>query len=131
MHSDPIADLLTRIRNGARAGLATVDCPYSKVKEGIVRLLGDEGLITGYEVTKELGLPALRIHLKYDSKRRPILREIRRVSRPGLRVYRAASELQPVRNGLGTQIVSTNKGLMTDRQARKMRLGGEVLCEVW
>jgi small subunit ribosomal protein S8 len=131
MHSDPIADLLTRIRNGARAGLVSVDCPHSHVKEGIVKLLGEEGLISSYEVTKELGMPALRIHLKYDSRRRPILRDIRRVSRPGLRVYRAASDLKPVRNGLGTQIVSTNKGLMTDRQARKMRLGGEVLCEVW
>lgn len=131
MHSDPIADLLTRIRNGSSAKMATVDVPYSNIKEGIVKILKAEGLINDYEISKEMKLPNLRIHLRYDAKRQPIMRAIKRVSKPGLRVYRSAEELTPMRSGLATQIVSTNRGVMTDREARKNRLGGEVLCEVW
>ena len=131
MHSDPIADLLTRIRNASRAKLASADAPYSKMKESIVKILKSEGIISDYEVSKETKYPNLRIHLRYDGKRKPIMREIKRISKPGLRAYRSAAELTPVRSGLATQIVSTNKGMMTDREARKLRIGGEVICEVW
>ncbi|MCH8274577.1 MAG: 30S ribosomal protein S8 [Armatimonadetes bacterium] len=131
MHSDPIADLLTRIRNGYRAGLATVECTHTKIKEEIVRILKEEGLIADFEYVKKGKFPSLRVHLRYDADRRPILREIRRISMPGLRVYKPSAELTPVRSGMATQIVSTNIGLMTDREARRRRVGGEVICEVW
>jgi small subunit ribosomal protein S8 len=101
------------------------------MKESIVKILKSEGIISDYEVSKETKYPNLRIHLRYDGKRKPVMREIKRVSKPGLRAYRSASELTPVRSGLATQIVSTNKGMMTDREARKLRIGGEVICEVW
>lgn len=131
MHSDPIADLLTRIRNGSGARKATVDVPFSNIKENILKILKAEGLINDFEISKETKFPSLRVHLRYDAKRQPVLREIQRVSKPGLRVYRSADELTPVRSGLATQIVSTSRGVMTDREARKHHLGGEVLCEVW
>jgi small subunit ribosomal protein S8 len=131
MHSDPIADLLTRIRNGSSARLATVDIPHSTIKEAIVKILKAEGMINDYEISKEAKFPNLRIHLRYDAKRQPVMRQIKRISKPGLRIYKAATELTPVRSGLATQIVSTNRGMMTDREARKQRLGGEVVCEVW
>jgi small subunit ribosomal protein S8 len=131
MHSDPIADLLTRIRNGSTARLATVDIPYSGIKEAIVKILKAEGMINDFEISKETKFPNLRVHLRYDAKREPIMRQLKRISKPGLRIYKAAGELTPVRSGLATQIVSTNRGMMTDRDARKQRLGGEVICEVW
>lgn len=131
MHSDPIADLLTRIRNGSTARLATVDIPYSGIKEAIVNILKAEGMINDFEISKETKFPNLRVHLRYDAKREPVMRQLKRISKPGLRIYKAAGELKPVRSGLATQIVSTNRGMMTDRDARKQRLGGEVICEVW
>ena len=131
MHSDPIADLLTRIRNGCSAHLTTVDIPNSKIKEAIVSILKSEGLIVDYEISKETKFPLLRVKLRYDSQRRSVIQQIKRVSKPGLRVYKGAKRLTRVRSGLATQIVSTSHGVMTDREARKRRLGGEVLCEVW
>lgn len=131
MHSDPIADLLTRIRNGALARLTTVDIPYSNIKEALVKILVAEGYITSYEVTNETKFPNLRVTLRYDLKRKPLITHISRVSKPGLRVYKPVTELKPVRSGLATRIVSTSQGLMTDREARKRRIGGEVLCEVY
>ncbi len=131
MNTDPIADFLTRIRNGYSRQLASVDCPHSAIKEGIARILKAEGLISDFEIVKESRFPAIRVHLRYDAKRKPILRELRRISKPGLRIYKTADELAPVRSGMGTQIVSTSKGLMTDREARKKRMGGEIICEVW
>ena len=131
MHSDPIADLLTRIRIGSSARLATVDIPHSTIKEAIVKILKAEGMINDFEISKETKFPNLRVHLRYDAKRQPVMKQLQRVSKPGLRVYKAADELKPVRSGLATQIVSTNRGMMTDREARKHRLGGEVICEVW
>ena len=128
---DPIADLLTRIRNGYLARHEVVTCPHSKLKEGIVQILTDEGFLQRYEVVQEGSFKELKVYLRYDSKGRPVLREIKRVSKPGLRVYRQTRSLKPVRSGMGTQILTTSKGLMTDREARKRRLGGEVLCEVW
>jgi len=131
MHSDPIADLLTRIRNGAQAKLVTVDVPHSKIKLEILRILQNEGYIKSFEVTTETKFPTIRIQLRYDNKRKPVISQIQRVSRPGLRIYKASDELRPVRSGLATRIISTSQGLMTDREARKKHVGGEVLCEVW
>ena len=131
MHSDPIADLLTRIRNGAQARLTSVDIPHSKIKVEIVKILEAEGYITGHEVTNETKFPTIRVTLRYDNKRKPLISKIRRVSKPGLRVYQQTTELKPIRSGLATRIVSTSQGLMTDREARKRHIGGEILCEVY
>lgn len=131
MHSDPIADLLTRVRNGAQAHLDTVEIPHSKIKVEIVKILEAEGYIKGHDVTTETKFPTIRVHMRYDNKRKPVISHLKRVSKPGLRVYTASSDLKPMRSGLATQIVSTSSGLMTDREARKRRIGGEVICEVW
>ncbi len=131
MHSDPIADLLTRIRNGARAHLMTVDVPHSKIKVEIVKILEAEGYIKGHEITTESKFPTIKVHLRYDAKRKPLISHIARVSKPGLRVYKGADDLRPVRSGLATRIVSTSTGLMTDREARRRKIGGEIICEVY
>ncbi len=131
MHSDPIADLLTRIRNGAQARLATVQVPHSKIKLEILRILQAEGYIKSFEVTTESKFPAINIQMRYDSKRKPVISRIQRISKPGLRVYKANDELKPIRSGLATLIISTSQGVMTDREARRKHVGGEVLCEVW
>ncbi|MGV3617238.1 MAG: 30S ribosomal protein S8 [Fimbriimonas sp.] len=131
MHSDPIADLLTRIRNGARAHMTTVDVPHSKIKVEIVKILEAEGYITGHEISNETKFPTIKVHMRYDSKRKPIFTHIARVSKPGLRVYKPVTDLKARRSGLSTQIVSTSSGLMTDREARRRRIGGEVICEVY
>jgi small subunit ribosomal protein S8 len=131
MHSDPIADLLTRIRNGAQAHLVTVDIPHSKIKVEIVKILEAEGYITGHEISTETKFPTIRVTLRYDSKRKSLINYIARVSKPGLRVYKPVSDLKPIRSGLSTRIVSTSAGLMTDREARKRKIGGEVICEVY
>lgn len=131
MHSDPIADLLTRIRNGARAHLMSVDVPHSKIKIEILKILEAEGYIKSHEVTTESKFPTIKIHLRYDAKRKPLINHIARVSKPGLRVYKGADDLRPVRSGLATRIVSTSNGLMTDREARRRKIGGEVICEVY
>jgi small subunit ribosomal protein S8 len=131
MHSDPIADLLTRIRNGAQAKLVTVDIPHSKIKVEVCRILQAEGYIKGYEVTTETKFPTLRITMRYDNKRNAVIKRISRVSKPGLRVYKPTTELRPIRSGLATRILTTSQGVMTDREARKRHIGGEVLCEVW
>lgn len=130
MHSDPIADLLTRIRNGARAHLMSVDVPHSKIKIEILKILEAEGYIQSHEVTTETKFPTIKVHLRYD-KRKPLINHIARVSKPGLRVYKGADDLRPVRSGLATRIVSTSSGLMTDREARRRKMGGEVICEVY
>jgi small subunit ribosomal protein S8 len=131
MHSDPIADLLTRIRNGAQARLVTVDIPHSKIKVEIVKILQSEGYISGHEISNETKFPMIRVTMRYDAKRKPLINHIARVSKPGLRVYKPVTDLKPVRNGLATRIVSTSSGLMTDREARRRRMGGEVICEVY
>mgnify|MGYP000108939484 CR=1 FL=1 len=131
MHSDPIADLLTRVRNGAQSRLATVEIPHSKIKAEIVKILEAEGYITGHEITTETKFPTIRVHMRYDTKRNPVISHIKRVSKPGLRVYKPFGELKPIRSGLATQIISTSQGVMTDREARKKRVGGEIICEVW
>ncbi|HWD38848.1 MAG TPA: 30S ribosomal protein S8 [Fimbriimonas sp.] len=131
MHSDPIADLLTRIRNGARAHLTTVDVPHSKIKVEIVKILEAEGFLTSHEISNETKFPTIKVTLRYDAKRRPLISHIARVSKPGLRVYKGVDDLKSVRSGLTTRIVSTSAGLMTDREARRRKIGGEVLCEVY
>jgi len=131
MHSDPIADLLTRIRNGAHAKQLTVDIPLSTIKLEIVKILENEGFLKGHEVSTESKFPTLRVHLAYDARRQPILKKITRVSKPGLRVYKGKDELRPLRSGLATRILTTSQGVMTDREARKRHVGGEILCEVY
>ncbi len=131
MHSDPIADLLARIKNGLNANLLHVDAPVSKIKLEVLKILQVEGFITGYEVITEGKFPSVRVHLKYDQRRKPVIHNIRRVSKPGLRVYKATTELRPVRSGLTTRILTTSQGVMSDRDARRKRIGGEVICEVW
>lgn len=131
MHSDPIADLLTRIRNGVQAQLQSVQIPHSKIKEEIVKILVSEGFVASYEVTTETKFPSLKVFIRYDAQRKPLIHKIQRVSRPGLRVYRGSAELKAKRSGLTTQILSTSSGLMTDRDARRKRIGGEILCEVY
>ena len=127
--SDPISDMLTRIRNAQLANKATVVMPSSKVKVAIVKVLKDEGFVEDFAVRENAGKPALEIGLKYYAGR-PVIERIDRVSKPGLRIYRGASEIPRVMNGLGVAIVSTPKGVMTDRKARASNVGGEVLCIV-
>ena len=123
--SDPIADLLTRIRNAQMAGKKSVDCPSSKIKIAICDVLEGEGYITGHSVSENGGKPILSVDLKYFQGK-PVIEEIKRASRPGLRYYRGKEELPKNRAGLGIAILSTNKGLMTDKQAQAAGLGGEV-----
>ena len=129
--SDPIADMLTRIRNGLKVRQAFVLIPSSKLKLAIVQILVEEGYIQGYEVTDDRTQPNIRVWLKYDEKRRPILTGMKRVSKPGRRVYRGKRSLPWVLSGLGIAIVSTPKGVMTDQKARRLGVGGEILCYVW
>lgn len=126
--TDPIADMLTRIRNGQMARKQRVEMPSSKMKKAIAQLLVQEGYISDYSVTQEVK-PVLTVALKYYQGK-PVISEIQRVSRPGLRVYKPKDKLPKILGGLGTTIVSTSKGLMTDRQARTQGFGGEVLCWV-
>lgn len=128
---DPIADMLTRIRNGLIVRKAFVLIPNSKIKVAIAQILLEEGFIQGYEVTSERPQPNIRVWLKYDQDRRPLVTGLERVSKPGRRVYKGKQELPWVLSGLGVAIVSTPRGVMTDREARRQGVGGEVLCYVW
>jgi small subunit ribosomal protein S8 len=127
--TDPIADMLTRIRNAQMTERAVVAMPSSKVKVAIAKVLKDEGYIEGFKVSGEQVKPVLEIALKYYAGR-PVIEKIERVSKPGLRIYRAKDAIPPVMNGLGIAIVSTSHGVMTDRKARATGVGGEVLCIV-
>lgn len=129
--TDPIADMLTRVRNAAQARHATVDVPFSKVKLAITKILEQEGYIGGFEVREDGNRKMLTLALKYDGDRHPVVNGLRRVSRPGLRVYAGMHDIPRVLNGLGTVVVSTNRGIMTGREARRRHLGGELLAEVW
>ncbi len=129
MMTDPIADLLTRIRNGQRAGKVSVSMPSSKLKQSIAKVLQDEGYISGFQLGDEAGKPVMTVDLKYFEGR-PVIDTLKRVSRPGLRIYKANDELPRVQGGLGVAIVSTSKGVMSDRAARDAGEGGEVLCYV-
>lgn len=129
--TDPIADLLARIRNALLAKHDRLDVPTSKLKTEICRILKEEGYIENLTHVEAEPVKLLRVWLRYDQHGRPAIRHMARVSKPGRRVYRGADAVPSVRNGLGTAIISTSKGVLTDHQARDMRTGGEVLCEVW
>jgi small subunit ribosomal protein S8 len=129
--TDPIADMLTRIRNGAQASHPTVDVPSSKLKVALAKVLKEEGYIADYEVKKAGKFDVITITLKYDSNNKPVITKLVRVSKPGLKTYSKAKNLEKVLGGLGIAVVSTSKGLMTDRKARKENIGGEVLCYVY
>jgi small subunit ribosomal protein S8 len=131
MITDPIADMLTRIRNAVAVGHERVSMPSSKLKVGIARILQDEGFIDRFEVTEEGAGKHLELVLRYGNRRQPAIDGIKRISKPGHRVYRGASEIPRVQGGLGVAVVSTSQGLLPDREARRRRLGGEILCEVW
>ena len=129
--TDPIADMLTRIRNAMVARHLTVDIPKSNVKQAIAQLLLDEGYIKGVEVIDEAPQGTIRITLKYGANKERIISGLRRISKPGLRVYARAEELPRVLGGMGIAIISTSKGIMTDKDARKANVGGEVLAFIW
>ena len=129
--TDPIADMLTRIRNANQVSHTTVEMPSSKLKVQLAKLLKEEGYITDYEVKDEGKFKVLVITLKYDVQNKPIITKLERVSKPGLRSYSKAKNLPKVLGGMGIAVVSTSKGLLTDRKARKENLGGEVLCYVY
>ena len=129
--TDPIADMLTRIRNAITAEHADVEIPSSKTKKAILDILKEEGYIAGYEEIEQQLQNSLKVTLKYGAKGEKVITGLKRISKPGLRVYAKSEELPKVLNGLGIAIVSTNKGIMTDKKARSQNLGGEVLAFVW
>ncbi|MCA9105996.1 MAG: 30S ribosomal protein S8 [Planctomycetales bacterium] len=131
MMTDPIADMLTRIRNAVRVERPFVEMTVSKVKRGVAEVLKREGFIWGYEEIEESPSSHLRIELKYGPSGEQVIRHLKRVSKPGRRVYSSAKDLRPVLNGQGITILSTSRGVLSDREARQQNLGGEVLCEVW
>ena len=129
--TDPIADMLTRIRNANSSKHKTVDIPASKLKLGIAEILTNEGYVKSYEEIKDDAQGIIRITLKYDEKGTRVIDGLKRISKPGLKVYAGKEELPKVLNGLGIAIISTSKGLMTDKEARKQHVGGEVLAYIW
>ena len=131
MNTDPIADMLTRIRNANMVSHPTVELPSSKLKLELAKLLKAEGFIADYSEKQEGKFKYLTITLKYDEHNKPVITNLQRVSKPGLRTYMKAKNLPQVFGGLGIAIISTSKGLLTDRKARKENLGGEILCYVW
>lgn len=133
MNTDPIADMLTRIRNANMVSLPQVEMPSSKLKVELAKLLKSEGYVEDYAVIEKEGsnFKTLQITLKYDEKSKPVISNLKRVSRPGLRNYCKAKDIPQVLGGMGIAIISTNKGLLTDRRAKKENVGGEILCYVW
>lgn len=131
MMTDPVADMLTRIRNGVSVERPHVEMPLSKVKRGVADVLKREGYIWDWQEVEGKPVNGLRLDLKYGPNGERVIRKIRRVSKPGRRVYSRASELAPVLNGLGISVISTSRGVLSDREARQRNLGGEVLCEIW
>ncbi|MDA8344703.1 MAG: 30S ribosomal protein S8 [Thermaerobacter sp.] len=129
--TDPIADMLTRVRNASSARHEAVDIPASRIKESIAAILREEGFIQSYERINEGPQGVLRVHLKYGPDRKRVLMGIRRISRPGLRVYARKDQMPRVLGGIGVAVVSTSKGIVTDAEARRLGLGGEVLCYIW
>ena len=129
--TDPVADLLTRIRNSIHARHQKLDIPASKLKLEIARILKEEGYIANFKATEEAGRKVLRIYLKYGPDNNAAISDLQRVSRPGCRVYVGHNEIRRVLGGLGINILTTPKGLMTGRSAKKEKVGGEILCEIW
>ena len=131
MMTDPVADMLTRIRNAVRVEHSQVEIPLSKIKRGLAEVLKREGYIWDWEEIAAEPSKQLRVHLKYGPNGERVIRHVRRVSKPGRRVYSGTAELKPVLGGLGIRIISTSRGVISDREARQRKLGGEVLCEIW
>jgi small subunit ribosomal protein S8 len=129
--NDPVADMLTRIRNASRIGHETVEMPHSRIKSDLARVLKREGYIADYLTEGHGGKKNLRVYLRYQADRQPVIRGLRRVSTSGLRRYAPARDLPRVKGGMGVALLSTSRGIMTDREARTSRVGGEVLCYVW
>lgn len=129
--TDPIADLLTRIRNGAQARKEQVDVPWSNVKARLVEVLTAEGYLKEHSIVEQDGHRVLRVWLRYDAQNRPVITGLKRVSRPSLRVYVGADAIPAIRGGLGVNIISTPAGILADREARKRNVGGELMCSVW
>ncbi len=129
--TDPIADLLSRIRNALLAKHDRLDVPVSKLKLEVCRILKEEGFIKNFRVIDGSPVGSVRIFLRYSPDGQPAINHVERVSKPGRRVYKAAADIKPVRNGLGVGIVSTSQGLLSDAQARQRKVGGELLCELW
>jgi small subunit ribosomal protein S8 len=129
--TDPIADMLTRIRNAINRRHASVDIPHSKMKESIARILQDEGFIQRYELVPDGRFQVIRVHLKYAEGRRPVLTHLRRLSTPGRRLYAGAAQIPRALGGMGVIIVSTPRGVLTGTRARRENVGGELICEVW
>ena len=131
MMTDPIADLLTRIRNANEVEAPSVDVPHSGLKEEICKVLVSEGYLVQYEVQEAKPQGVLRIQLKYGLDGEKVIQKIKRVSKPGCRLYKSSKELKPILNGLGIAVLSTSRGVMSDRQARSQKVGGEVICEIY
>jgi len=131
MVNDPIADMLTRIRNAQKAGHSTVSAPASKMKKQILDILKNEGYIADFETTEDKGRKNLLIQLKYDKNGSPVIHSIDRISKPGIRKYVSYSEVKPVMGGMGISVLTTNKGILTNREAKKLKIGGELICRVW
>ena len=131
MMTDPVADMLTRIRNAVRVEHPTVEMPLSKIRRGLADVLKREGYIWDWEEVEAAPVPQLRVVLKYGPNGERVIRHLRRVSKPGCRIYRGVPDLKPVLGGLGIFVISTSGGVLSDREARSRNLGGEVLCEVW
>ena len=129
--TDTIADLLTRIRNANTAKHATVDVPASRVKKDITQILVDQGYVKGFQLIEDGKQGVIRITLKYGDNKSPVITGLRRVSKPGLRIYSSCADMPKVRKGLGIAIVSTSKGIVTDKKARELNVGGEVLAYIW
>jgi small subunit ribosomal protein S8 len=129
--SDPLADMLTRIRNAGMVRYETVDVPMSNLKVGVAKVLREEGYINNYQIIEDDKQGTLRIELKYGPHHERVISGLRRVSKPGLRQYVKAEDIPKVMSGLGISILSTSKGIITDREARRLRIGGEILCEAW
>jgi len=129
--SDPIADMLTRIRNAGKAKFNSVDIPGSKLKIELAKVLKEEGYIRNYKFLTDNKQGTLRIYLKYDQHQKPVIYSLKRVSKPSRRVYTKGKDIKPIYNGLGIAILSTSHGVMTDKQARKENVGGEFLCTIW
>jgi small subunit ribosomal protein S8 len=129
--SDPLADFLTRIRNAVRANFDTVEIPQSQLKVNVAEVLKKEGYIKDFQLMQEGVQGAIRIELKYGPRREQVITGIRRVSKPGLRQYRKSQDIPKVMSGLGLGILTTSKGVISDREARRLNVGGELLCEVW
>lgn len=129
--SDPIADLLTRLRNANRANHEKVDIPFSKMKQEIVRIIKEEGFVKNYKLMEDKRQGTIRVFMKYGPNREHVIKDVKRVSKPGCRIYTSADRIPRVLGGLGVAILSTSKGIMTDKQARRASVGGEVLCYLW